>query len=55
MKKYYLIYDYGNKIKNEPQIREVDEDELWKIVQNAVDKLPKIAVYRIGDCIFDWS
>ena len=56
--KEYLIRDYtsvepdaGEKFK----MQVVDEEKLFEIIQGLKDKPRKIAIYRLGDCILDWS
>lgn len=57
MKERFLVEDWtGNDPgKGLPKIRIVYQDELWKILQSAVEELPKVAVHKIGECIIDWS
>lgn len=57
MKKRFLVEDYTKGLgeEGEPEIKIVDEDELYKIVHSAIAGLPKIAVHKIGECIIDWS
>jgi len=57
MKERFLVEDWtGNDPgKGLPKIKIVYQDELWKILQSAVEELPKVAVHKIGECIIDWS
>jgi len=56
MTQYYLVYNFDKTDANdEPIIKEVDTEKLLEILSEATGNLPKIAVYKIGDCVFDWS
>lgn len=57
MKNKYLIYEFEkDKDSSVYTMREVNEDELFRILQKArEDQSMKIAVHRIGDCVIDWS
>lgn len=47
----YLIKDYDEKGK----VTLIDEDELWRIFQAAKENPRHISVYKVGNCILDWS
>ncbi len=55
----YLILDYsdGKKDgKNKPELEVVNEKELWEKVHLAYeDDEIKISVYKIGECVIDFS
>lgn len=58
MKERFLIEDWTGKDPGkgeEPRIKIAYQDELWKLLQGAVEEIPKIAVHKIGECIIDWS
>ena len=56
----YLIKDFSEMKKtndhDDIKYRVVNEDELWSILQDAKDnKNLLISVYRLGECVLDWS
>lgn len=54
----FLIKDYENVETDngeEPKIKIVSEKELWEIFRKAKERFPEIAVYKIGECVLDWS
>ena len=55
----YLILDYSDGTKegkNEPELNLVNEKEVWEIIQIAhEDEKKKISVYKIGECVIDFS
>lgn len=56
----YLIKNYSAKDdKGKPSFRIVNEDELFVILQDFHEELnenkEKIAVYKLGDCVLDFS
>jgi hypothetical protein len=54
--KKYLIYEYTNTDLDGPEITEVTEKEMFKMIQELrFEKRVKFAVYEIGQCVLDWS
>lgn len=55
----YLIFDYSDGTKegkNDPELKVVSEKEIWEIIQVGHEKEDKkIAVYKIGECVIDFS
>ena len=55
----YLILDYSDGTKdgkNKPKLEVVNEKELWEKVQAAYEEDEiKISVYKIGECLIDFS
>jgi len=50
--KKYLLREW--KEVGEPEVSEINEKELWIMLQNK-DTKRKFAIFEIGDCIIDWS
>lgn len=50
----YVIKEYIPATQG-PAISVVTEDELWKILQSVREGSRKISMYKLGDCILDWS
>ena len=53
MKEEYVVKKYMNP--GDPEIVAVTEEQLWEILQEAKDGGLKIAVYKLGNCVLDWS
>ncbi len=55
----YLILDYSDGTKegkNEPELTLVNEQKVWRIIQDAhKDEKTKISIYKIGECVIDFS
>lgn len=56
----FLIKDYtGIDIdkRESSEVSIVDEKRLWEILQKAksLDGFPQISVYKLGECVLDWS
>jgi len=58
---YYLVYDFGDKdVEGLPKITEVNEKKIFEILDRAHANdddaaMKKIAVYKLGNCLIDWS
>jgi len=52
---HYTGIDPQTVEERDPKIKIVYQDELWNILQKAIEKPPKIAVHKIGECVIDWS
>ena len=48
----YLIIDYTS---GSMKYTLVYEKDLWNILDKAKNNELKIAVYKVGDCVLDWS
>lgn len=57
MQNMYLVRDWTDtKSGEKPHSFVVDDDvELMEIVDNAKKHDYKISIFKIGDCILDWS
>ena len=51
--KYYLIIVYSSN--NQETILKVDEEALFRFIDNHREDGEKFAVFKIGDCLLDWS
>jgi len=52
----YLVKDYTNSYnEGNPKIIIVSEDNVWDVLNDAKENELLITVFRIGDCLLDWS
>jgi hypothetical protein len=53
MEKEYLVKFYGEDRKDDKvkEMKIVGESELF----NILDKKPNVVVFKIGECVIDWS
>lgn len=54
MTKDYLIVDYTQNEDN-PILKLIDEKEVFANIDCAKDQESKIVIYKLGDCLIDWS
>lgn len=53
---YYLVKDWTNKTEDqEPKLSLLVEPDVWPVIDAAKQDGHKIAVYKVGDCVLDWS
>lgn len=59
----YLIVDYSLVTKEDEGRNDfskrkfyvLTEDELFKLIDKSKGDCPEIVVFKIGDCVIDWS
>jgi hypothetical protein len=59
----YLVIDYSLVTKEDEKRQDfskkkcyvVNEAQLFELLNKGKDNPPQIAVYKLGDCIIDWS
>jgi len=55
----YILENYTNKEEGDPKLEKLNEDEVFKIIQKEGEEeltnRKKIAIYKYGECMIDWS
>lgn len=50
----YLVI-YWNKDEGVDRLQRCDEVEIWKVIDIAKERGLLISVYRLSECVLDWS
>ncbi len=55
MRKYLVVEFIGNNSPGNTKITRVTEEDLFLTLDSCKNTDRKISVYRIGECLLDWS
>ncbi len=58
----YIIFDFSETKQDsnhiligEPKVRHVSSALIWSEIDKAKDDELKISIYKLGECLIDWS
>ena len=59
----YLVKDWTNvkfgpnrrSQDGQPECKVVCEDDIWKVIDSAKENGSKISIYKVGECVVDWT
>jgi ribosomal protein S25 len=56
MEKRYLVKKWNKEKPNsDPEMKIVNDKEVFEVVSKASEDEEYISIYEIGDCVLDWS